>query len=207
MQRKIIGIIVCTLLITTCISAIMAVSMHPTAKPSITNLTNGLYWVGVEYTFFVTFVDPDGDNVYYYIDWGDGTYMEWLGPYNSGETISFTHYWNETGNYEIKMKAKDLYGNESDWLVLSITVIPPNRFFKDMEINGTLKTRPRRGLILNVINFDCATVTNAILGNALLDPFICHSYKFVAITLKIHFYDKETLYIDASTPFAIIIGY
>ena len=133
MQRKIIGIIVCMLLLIPSIPIIVAVNENTLVKPTFINLTNGLYWVGVEYTFYITFTDPDGDNVYYYIDWGDGTYVNWEGPYNSGVTVSFTHYWTETGNYIIRMNAKDEYGNISDWLVLNITVIPPNRFFKDME--------------------------------------------------------------------------
>ena len=207
MKKKLIGIIVCVLLLVTSIPIIGAVSIHTSAKPSITNLISGVYWVGVEYTFYITFEDPEGDDVFYYIDWGDGNVMDWFGPYNSGETASFTHYWTETGNYNIRMKAKDIYGEESDWLSLSITVIPPNRFFKYMEISGTLKIRPWRGLILSVINFDCATVTKAILGNAQLDPFTCHNYKFVALALNVHSYNKGTLHIEASTPFAIIISY
>ena len=208
MQRKIIGFIVCTLLLITSIPAIGAVSMHPTAKPSITHLTHEVYWVGVEYTFYFTFVDPEGDQWYFMVSWGDGTYSDWQGPYDSGETASITHYWIWIGNYEIKMKVKDVHGNESPWSEpLAVTVIPPNRFFRHMEISGTLKTKPWRGLILSILNFDCATVTKAISENVQLDPFTCHNYKFVALALNVHSYDKETLYIEASMPFAILISY
>jgi len=208
MKKKLIGFIVCTLLLITSIPAIGAVSMHPTAKPSITHLTHEVCWAGVEYTFYFTVVDPEGDQWYGMVSWGDGTDSGWQGPYNSGETASFTHYWNMIGNYAIKMKVKDVHGNESPWSdSLTISIMPPPRFFKDMEISGTLETRPWRGLILSILNFDCATVTKAISENAQLDPFTCHNYKFVALALNVHSYDKETLYIKASTPFAILIDY
>jgi hypothetical protein len=35
--------------------------------------------------------------------WGDGAISEWLGPFNSGETVSESHTWTEevgAGTYE-----------------------------------------------------------------------------------------------------------
>ncbi|GAG84471.1 unnamed protein product, partial [marine sediment metagenome] len=184
-------------------------ALHPSTKLVMTNQTNGIYWVGVEYTFFIEIMtDPDGDKMYIFVDWGDGTDSGWLGPYTSGEIVGVTHFWTDTGTYEIKTKAKDEHGDESGWSdSLSISVIPPNRLFRDMEISGTLKTRPWRGLIFSILNFDCATVDKAISGNVQLDSFTCHNYKFVAIALNVHTYDKDTLFIEASTPFAILIDY
>ncbi|UCD13779.1 MAG: hypothetical protein JSW60_09530, partial [Thermoplasmatales archaeon] len=164
-------------------------------------------WVGVEYTFYITFEDPDGDQWFLWVDWGDGNTSGWLGPYNSGETASYTHYWTETGTYVIRIKAKDIFGEESGWSEFIIRVIPPPRFFRHMKISGMLKTRPWRGLIFSVIDFDYATVTEGISGNVQLEPFTCHNYKFVALALKVHFYNKETQYINASAPFMILIGY
>ena len=48
-------------------------------------------------------------------DWGDETYSEWLGPYNSGEEVETNNSWNTIGEYEVKAKAKDTFGAESDW--------------------------------------------------------------------------------------------
>ncbi|KYK23441.1 hypothetical protein AYK24_07575 [Thermoplasmatales archaeon SG8-52-4] len=59
--------------------------------------------------------DPDGDPMYYMLDWGDKTTSEWLGPVNSGQTHIATHNWSQWGFYKIKVKVKDVYGNESDW--------------------------------------------------------------------------------------------
>ena len=73
-----------------------------------------------DYNFTTT--DPDGDEVYYFIDWGDQTNGSWIGPYPSGDKITKSHTWSTKGTYIIKAKAKDIYGNESDWATLSVTM-------------------------------------------------------------------------------------
>jgi len=207
MKNKFVGIFVCMLFLTSSTLIIGAVNFYEPTTPNIINLTNGVYWAGVEHTFFITSVDPEEQKIFYKIDWGDGTVTDWLGPYGSGEWVSFTHYWSETGNYYIKVVAKNEYGEESDWLTFRISVIPPNRLFKNMEIHGTLKTKPWRGLIISVMNFDIATVTKATLGNAQIGPFTCHNYKFIAVALNVQSYNKVTLDIECSTPIAIIADY
>lgn len=74
---------------------------------------NGRINVGYNYTS-MTF-DPDGDQVYYLWDWGDGIISVWDGPYNPGATCEATHTWSEKGDYSIKVKAKDTSGAESSW--------------------------------------------------------------------------------------------
>lgn len=68
-----------------------------------------------KYTFFTSTVDPDGDDVYYLVDWDDGSDSGWHGPFVSGEECNISHIWNEKGSYEIRVKAKDLFENESPW--------------------------------------------------------------------------------------------
>lgn len=89
--------------------------------PTITGETNGK--TGKTYTFCTdTAVDPDGDDIYVYWHWGDGSNSGWLGPYSSGEQICADHSWSEDGTYIIKAKLKDDYGAESDWGTLSVTM-------------------------------------------------------------------------------------
>lgn len=57
-------------------------------------------------------VDPQGDDVYLSMDWGDNTNTDWLGPYDSGEEIQLVHSFQERKNYTILAKAKDLDGHE-----------------------------------------------------------------------------------------------
>ena len=71
--------------------------------------------IGEEYTYNTSAVELDGDNIYYFFDWGDGMASEWIGPYKSGEIATASHVWGNKGSYEIKVKAKDELGHESEW--------------------------------------------------------------------------------------------
>ena len=57
-------------------------------------------------------------------DWGDGMNSGWLGPNTSGVTVEATHTWSTKGNYAIKVKAKDIYGNERVWSDLLPVTMP-----------------------------------------------------------------------------------
>ncbi len=86
-------------------------------------------WTEDFYTFYIsTPQNPDGDHIYYLIDWGDGTSSGWIGPYEPGETISVSHVWSDEGTYQIKAKAKDQDG-ESKCAVYSLTLSSDLKFF------------------------------------------------------------------------------
>jgi hypothetical protein len=76
----------------------------PPSIPTITGPPNGKVDVGYDYTF--NSVDSDGDNVQFYIEWGDGN--EWTEFLGSGEDITISHTWNVKGDYTIRAKAKDI---------------------------------------------------------------------------------------------------
>ena len=67
-----------------------------------------------EQSYSTISTDPDNDDIYYCFSWGDGN-IEWVGPYSSGQEINVSHRWVEQGNYEIKVKAKDIRNGESEW--------------------------------------------------------------------------------------------
>ena len=94
--------------------------MNPPEIPTISGPSRGRIWKS--YTYSCTTTDPDGDDVYYWIDWGDGTNSSWLGPYLSGEEISAKHAWKKRGIYSIKVKSKDVYNMESDWNTFEVTI-------------------------------------------------------------------------------------
>jgi fimbrial isopeptide formation D2 family protein/uncharacterized repeat protein (TIGR01451 family) len=58
--------------------------------------------------------DPDGDNVYYLWNFGDGTTSAWSSAYASGGEACTTHDY-EPGTYTVKVKAKDVHDAESEW--------------------------------------------------------------------------------------------
>ena len=119
----------------------------PPDEPNITGLTSGKPEIEYEYKFSST--DPEGYGIYFYIDWGDTTNTGWIGPYNSSEEISQSHSWVNSGTYIIKAKAKDIFGAESNWGTLQIT-IPRLRI-----INGRLiiKFLERFSNIFPVLNY------------------------------------------------------
>lgn len=70
---------------------------------------------GEELSFWTYSTDPDGDDLYYLFDWGDETESNWVGPYESRETVSVSHVWQKRGMYSIRVKAKDTLDAESNW--------------------------------------------------------------------------------------------
>lgn len=87
--------------------------------PTITGPSSGK--PGSIYRFTITATDPDIDDaIFGYLDWGDGTTTEWVGPYNSGETFIVTHSWSEKGTYIVKAKVKDEHGAESAWATMDV---------------------------------------------------------------------------------------
>ncbi|MCK4995765.1 MAG: hypothetical protein KAR55_02655, partial [Thermoplasmatales archaeon] len=58
--------------------------------------------------------DPEGEDVFYKINWGDET-TGWLGPYPSGEDQTFTHTWTQVFRIHIiTVSAKDTNNNICD---------------------------------------------------------------------------------------------
>ena len=92
----------------------------PPNNPTIEGPTNGK--VGIKYDYKLKAVDPDGDYVKFFIDWGDGNTSNWIGPYEPGKEITVSHIWTKIGTYTIKVKAKDIFGAESDWVSLPVTM-------------------------------------------------------------------------------------
>jgi hypothetical protein len=103
----------------------------------------------INYNFQAT--DPEGEDVYFYVDWGDGSVEEWVGPYPSGEPILLGHTWTEQGSYTIRGKAKDVNGYESDWAEHEINVIKSrayNGFFRVL-----LERYPLLSFIIKLLKF------------------------------------------------------
>jgi hypothetical protein len=80
----------------------------PPLKPIIKGPNSGIPKTNYEYT--IVSIDPDGDEISYYVDWGDGTTSQWSDYVASGTEVTFEHYWSKIGTYEITAKAKDSNG-------------------------------------------------------------------------------------------------
>jgi len=114
-----------------CLHAFVTGYNKPPDKPTINGPINGRAGKKYDYTFSA--IDPDGNDVYFFIRWGDGYENRWVGPYSSGEEITFSHTYEEKGEYIIQAKAKDTYIDfESDWAALGISM-PKNKIINPFE--------------------------------------------------------------------------
>ncbi|MEA3190674.1 MAG: hypothetical protein QOD77_1256 [Thermoplasmata archaeon] len=66
------------------------------------------------YTYSTSATDPEGDNVRYMFDWGDGA-TTWTSFATSGSTLSATHSWAFGGTYYVYVMAEDVGGGASGW--------------------------------------------------------------------------------------------
>jgi len=109
----------------------------PPSQPIIDGPASGK--VGVSYNYNFVAIDPNGDDVYYRIDWGDGTPItNWIGPYHSGQVVIVSHTFSTTGLLNIKCQAKDSYNSVSSWGQLDVTmpkakIYIPSLFFELIE--------------------------------------------------------------------------
>ena len=68
-----------------------------------------------EYEFSAKITEPQGDDVYYLYDWGDGNISDWVGPFSSGETCELAHKWTVMGEYVVRVRAADDHGWLYGW--------------------------------------------------------------------------------------------
>jgi plastocyanin len=92
----------------------------PPNKPTIDGPTSGKINTILNFTAVTT--DPDGDNVQYYFNWGDGTNTGWT-PFVASGTISHqSHTWTKKGTYFLSVNARDTSLAESPVATLIITM-------------------------------------------------------------------------------------
>ncbi len=131
----------------------IVIENHPPDIPIIDGPSSGNPGIIYEYGF--TSVDPDGDDISeYIINWGDSTSeITITGPFASGEEVKANHTWDEKGIYIIKAKAKDVFGNESDWSEFEIT-IPRNRVTNKLWYLWILERFPMIDRLLKILGLE-----------------------------------------------------
>ncbi len=122
---------------------------NPPLTPTLTGPSSGQKEVLYSYT--VTTTDPDTDDVFYFIDWGDGSNSGWVGPFSSGATATLNHSWSQPGTYTMQAKARDAHSLESGWVSHEMTIGGP---VLEIGIKGGL------GLTVTLSNTGTADATN-----------------------------------------------
>jgi len=116
----------------------------PSNPPSKPNKPSGIKWILKDtlYKYSSSANDPENDDIYILFDWDDGKSSGWLGPYKSGEKVDAYHKWAEKGTYEIRVKAKDITGAQSEWSEPLVVTLPRNQNVDKELLLKFLQNRP-----------------------------------------------------------------
>jgi len=106
--------------LTDSITKTVKVGNQPPETPLIEGPTKCKPDIDYNYTFVST--DPDGDDIWYHLCWGDKEIIYIYGPYPSGEEITLTYNWSEKGTYSITCYARDIHDAVSNVTTLEITI-------------------------------------------------------------------------------------
>jgi len=98
---------------------------HPPDAPSIEGPMN--VKVGEDNEFIFSAVDPDGDDVSFIINWGDGDETGWLDFVESGTEVKLKHNWSVRGVYTMQCRAKDSFESEGKITEFYVEVIKKSR--------------------------------------------------------------------------------
>lgn len=119
---------------------------------------------GTFYSFTATTTDPNGDQISFQFNWGDGTQSNWSSFVDSGNSVTMSHSWSDEGSYYVRVRVKDSYGDSSDWssghsiaiILIVLEVDPLSLSFGDMETGST------RTMTFRVYNSGDGTLSGTI---------------------------------------------
>ncbi|KYK21810.1 hypothetical protein AYK24_08675 [Thermoplasmatales archaeon SG8-52-4] len=102
---------------------------EPPNPPIITGPKIGV--PGKIYNYTLVTTDPEGDNIFYEIKWGDNI-TDFIGPYKSGISAIAGHNWTNKGTYVMKTRARDSFGANSTWSKYNIKI--PRNYIKSLNL-------------------------------------------------------------------------
>jgi len=101
-------------------TAVTIINNPPAPPLSPSGFTTGNE--GETLAFTSSTVDPEGNQIQYTFNWGDGvSSTSELIP--SGIPATLTHHWTAAGEYQIQVQATDQHGNSSEWSATSTVTI------------------------------------------------------------------------------------
>jgi hypothetical protein len=92
---------------------------NPPTRPQISGPADGE--TGISYTYTAESTDPDGEDIVYCFEWGDGT-SYCTEATASGQQVNAPHTWQENGNYVITVTATDTQGLSSEPATLRVSM-------------------------------------------------------------------------------------
>jgi hypothetical protein len=108
----------------------------------------------IEYTYTSSTNDPNNDQIYYLFDWDDGSTSGWLGPFDSGVTGVASHIWTELGTYNVRVRARDVWGAGSTWSESLVVTVTDNNLPDAPQITGPAEGKPGNPYLFNFLSND-----------------------------------------------------
>jgi len=109
----------------------------PPDEPTIDGPASGK--PDINYDFVLNAVDPDGNDVRFHVDWGDGE-DDTTSFVGSGEDLIASHTWSEKGEYIITVYAEDEYGATGEEII-RLFVVEKSKSF-NIQFLEFLQSRP-----------------------------------------------------------------
>jgi cytoskeletal protein CcmA (bactofilin family) len=133
------------------------------SQPVLNSMTGNSPVEGSAYTLDLTVSDPGNSGLYVTIDWGDGTGLERLGPFDgtgATSTLNLRHTYRDNGSYVVSFTIVDAIGaGVSDELTAIVNNAPPVLSLGDGETIGEGETLRRNGSFSDVGLADTHTAT------------------------------------------------
>jgi hypothetical protein len=124
----------------------------PNKPPDIPTITGPIYGKqGFEYEYTIFSIDPNGDDIYYEVQWEETAKITTYGPNPSGEEIKEKHTWLRKGNFTIKVRARDIYDAVSDEATL-IVYMPKNKIVFSPLIIKLMESFPLLAYLFNILS-------------------------------------------------------
>jgi len=105
---------------------------------------------GIDYNYTFVTTDPEEDDVWYHLCWGDKEIIYIYGPYPSGKELKLSYNWTEKGTYTITCWARDIYDAVSDASTLEVK-IPRTRASSYLWFHWFLDRFPMLERLLNLL--------------------------------------------------------
>ena len=103
---------------------------------------------GISYTYYASTTDPNGDQITYVFDWGDGN-TSMTGAVGSGETVSLPHAWAVSGEYGVRVNATDAINASSGWSEPLVVVVGTEEQIPPTAIIAADPTEPNESEIVS----------------------------------------------------------